>query len=212
MKAICAGEERHHLDVSALLASFGPLALFIWMMLDSLGLPLPTEVLLLSAGYLAGTGRLSLPLALGAALLGALAGCALSYRIGRAAGLQWVARIGRPFGIKASHLDRTQDWFVRHGKTAVLLGRLVPVVRNLAGYPAGMVQMPLARYLLFSLLGYGLYTGGSIVGGYALGENWKLLLVYTEEALIVAGGIIVLIGALYWFFRFRPVRRAAGKP
>lgn len=198
------------MDPGELIRRFGLLVPFLNALLENSGIPVPSEATWLLTGYLAGRGHLGLLAALGAGLAGALAGATLSYRIGAAAGTGWLLVAGWRFGVRPEHVRRAEAWLARHGTWAVLLGRFVPFVRALVGYPAGMAGMPFGRYLVLSLAGYGTWAAASLTAGYLLGENWQLVLAYTEESLLV-GGLLAVLSAGVWAWR-RGARRGARAP
>ena len=121
--------------------------------LESAGLPLPGETTLLAASYLAATGHLSLPLVIGSAALGAIAGDSLGYFVGRRAGRRFLERYGKYVGITPEKLVRAYDLFARHGAKTVFFGRFVALLRVLAGPLAGASRMPYRRFLAANVAG-----------------------------------------------------------
>ena len=121
--------------------------------LESAGLPLPGETTLLAASYLAATGHLSLPLVIGSAALGAIAGDSLGYFVGRRAGRRFLERYGRYVSITPEKLIRADDLFARHGAKTVFFGRFVALLRVLAGPLAGASRMPYRRFLAANVAG-----------------------------------------------------------
>jgi membrane protein DedA with SNARE-associated domain len=105
------------------------------------------------------------------AVLGSLAG----YLIGAWGGRPLLDRWGRYVHIQPDDLDRADEWFARYGDWAVLFGRLVPLVRALINYPAGVARMPIGRFLLFSALGSLPWNAALLLGGFLLGENYRRL-------------------------------------
>lgn len=196
------------MDLLSLLYAYGPLFLFFILLLDSLGLPLPTEVSLLLAGGLVARGDLPGPITLAAALAGSVIGCAISYRLGAVAGMKWVSKAAWRVGIGAEKLARTQAWLEKNTSYGVCLGRFVPFVRCLVGYPAGMVGMPFGRYMALSVLGYAGWISASAGAGYFLGDQWYLVVKYTEETLLIAGIAAVIYIAIR---RLRVRRQLHGK-
>lgn len=188
-------------SIETYLMIFGPLAVFVILFLDSLGVPLPTELSLLLAGYLISTGTMSPLGTVLVAITGAIIGSSLAYRLGRGAGKALVKRYGRYFRIGEAEMAKTTKWFERHGEKAVLIGRFVPFVRNLVSYPAGTVGMAFGRFALFTVLGYLGWIGGSLYLGYAAGENWTLVLTHIEELTWVVAGVLVIGGGAWCLWR-----------
>lgn len=197
-------------SIETYLMVFGPLAVFVILFLDSLGVPLPTELSLLLAGYLVSTGTMSPLMAVLAGITGAVVGSSLAYRLGRGAGKTLVKKYGRYFRIGEAEMEKTTRWFEKHGEKAVLLGRFVPFVRNLVSYPAGTVGMAFGRFVLFTFLGYLGWIGASLYLGYAAGENWTLILAYIEELTWAAAGLAV-VGGGAWYLRRRYVNGRASR-
>src|SRR5690349_24638888 len=110
-------------------------------LLENVFPPIPSELVIPMAGFVAATGDLNLGLVIAAASVGSLAGALVWYEVGRRVGEQrlrgWVDRYGRWLTLSAEDVDRAQEWFRRRGAVAVLLGRLVPGVRTLVSLPAG---------------------------------------------------------------------------
>jgi membrane protein DedA with SNARE-associated domain len=135
------------------------------------------------------------------ATVGAVAGSLAGYLIGLWGGRPLLDRWGRYVHIHAADLDRADAWFARYGDWAVLLGRLVPLVRALINYPAGVARMPVGRFLLFSALGSLPWNATLLLGGYLLGENYRRLYdaVRPYELVIY---MMVLIGAAWVVWRW----------
>jgi membrane protein DedA with SNARE-associated domain len=152
--------------VQTLLQTYGYTALILVLFLDSSGVPWPTEATLAAAGYFARSGHLNVFLAGVSGLAGAALGSALSYHLGRRMGPALMRRIMSFFRLSAEQIDKTDQWFAKHGHRAVFFGRMVPFVRNFTGYPAGVMQMPFGTYMLYSVAGYAVYSALALSLGY----------------------------------------------
>jgi membrane protein DedA with SNARE-associated domain len=135
------------------------------------------------------------------ATIGAVAGSFAGYLIGAWGGRPLLDRWGRYVHIHPHDLDRADAWFARYGDWAVFLGRLVPLVRALINYPAGVARMPVGRFLLFSALGSLPWNAALLLAGYLLGANYQHLYdaVRPYEYVIYA---IVLLGGAYLVYRW----------
>jgi membrane protein DedA with SNARE-associated domain len=135
------------------------------------------------------------------ATLGAVLGSLAGYLIGAWGGRPLLDRYGRYVHIKPADLDRADAWFARYGDWAVFFGRLVPLVRALINYPAGVARMPIGRFLLFSALGSLPWNAALLLGGVLLGENYRRLYdtVKPYEYVIY---VVVLIGFAYIVYRW----------
>ena len=146
----------------------------------------------------------SFVIALLVATVGAVAGSLAGYLIGARGGRPLLDRYGRYVHIHAAELDRADAWFARYGDWAVLLGRLVPLVRALINYPAGVARMPIGRFLLFSALGSLPWNAALLLGGYALGANYERLYRAVrpfEYVIYVIVGIGVVLILCRWMRR-----------
>lgn len=121
--------------------------------LESAGLPLPGETTLLAASYLAATGRLSLPLVVGSAVLGAIVGDSVGYVIGRKGGRRFLERYGRYVRLTPEKIGKAERYFERHGAKMVFFGRFIVLLRVLAGPLAGAAKMPYRRFLAANAAG-----------------------------------------------------------
>jgi membrane protein DedA with SNARE-associated domain len=143
------------------------------------------------------------------ATLGAVLGSLAGYLIGAWGGRPLLDRYGRYVHIKPADLDRADAWFARYGDWAVFLGRLVPLVRALINYPAGVARMPIGRFVLFSALGSLPWNAALLLGGVLLGENYKHLYEAVRPYEYVIYAIVIVVGA-YIVYRWlhRPPRPA----
>lgn len=143
----------------------------------------------------------SFVIALLVATVGAVAGSLAGYLIGAWGGRPLLDRYGRYVHIHAAELDRADAWFARYGDWAVFVARLVPLLRALINYPAGVAHMPLGRFVLFSTLGSLPWNAALLLAGYLLGANYRHLYdaVRPYEYVIYA---VVLLGGAYVIYRW----------
>jgi membrane protein DedA with SNARE-associated domain len=158
-------------QLQELLSRWGYGVIFIGMLLENAGLPLPGETITLVGGYAAGSGQLNLLGVMGAAASGAILGDNIGYWVGRRAGWPLMERLGRLLRISPERLEKLREGFRLNAGRAVLLGRFVAVLRVLAGPMAGAVGMPYQRFLLCNSLGAVLWSG-SMVSLAWLGGRW----------------------------------------
>lgn len=155
------------------------------MLAENLFPPIPSELVMPFAGFLAVDGRLSLPLAIAAGTSGSVAGAVILYHIGRWADGPLIRRFLRRYGrwvqVSEADLDRVLGYFDRYGESIVFFGRLIPIVRSLISVPAGMHGMPLGRFILFSTLGSLIWTSLLTYAGVLLGANWPRILLWTKQ-------------------------------
>lgn len=176
----------------------------LWLAGESAGLPLPDEAVLLTLGFLAHKGTISLvPLVLCAAF-GAAVGAAVSYQIGYALGRPVVVRLAGRVGIKQERLDEAAVWVRRRGGIGVFLTRVVPFARNLASYAAGIAAIPPRVFYPAMLLGVLVWCAVVTSVGDALGAHYRSVLHLGVRGLVIAGAVVVVAalgGTLFWFFR-----------
>jgi membrane protein DedA with SNARE-associated domain len=183
--------------------ALGPVGVGALVALENLFPPIPSEVVLPVAGYLASRGEMSLVLAIVAATAGSLVGAVILYAAGALVGLdrlyRWFDRV--PL-LAVSDVERTERWFARYGGWAVLIGRCVPVVRSLISIPAGMTRMPMGRFLLYTAIGSGVWNTVFVTAGYALGAQWEDVgrysdpINYTVYAAIAATVVVFVVRRL----------------
>lgn len=152
--------------------------------LETIFPPLPSELFMPLAGFVASRGTLSLPGVIAAGTLGSLAGAWFWYAVGRAIGLdrarELAARHGRWLTLHPRDIDRGNAWFERHGGAVVLFGRMVPAIRSVVSVPAGIAHMPVARFLALSAIGTVIWTSLLMTAGYKLGADYGRVAVWAE--------------------------------
>ncbi|MFC0031406.1 DedA family protein [Micromonospora chaiyaphumensis] len=160
--------------VASVIDSFGAVGVALLVALESIVPPIPSEVVLAMAGYLAAEGRFNVVLIVLAATAGSLLGALVLYWLGAALGEErlkrWLDHI--PL-VDREDLEKADRWFERHGRWAVLIGRVVPVVRSLVSVPAGANRMPLGEFILLTTLGSGVWNALIVGAGFALGSRWQ---------------------------------------
>jgi membrane protein DedA with SNARE-associated domain len=209
--------KREELTVQHFITQYGYLAVFLLMLAESACIPIPSEVIMLFGGALAaGAVPGAHPSLLGiivAGVLGNLAGSYVAWAVGKYAGQAAVRRWGRRVGIREHDIDRATAWFERHGASAVLFGRVVPVVRTFISLPAGFAGMPAIRFGLFTTLGCIPWTAALAIAGYALGANWQSVANGFHGPTYAIAGIIVVAAAAAIVLHLRRRRRNdAGGP
>ncbi len=167
--------------VASVIDSLGELGVGLLVALENLIPPIPSEIVLSMAGFLAYEGRVNLVLVTVAATVGSVVGALLLYWLGRGLGedrlKRWLDRI--PL-VDADDLTKADRWFERHAKAAVLFGRMAPVVRSLVSIPAGANHMPLGIFVLFTTIGSGIWNTLFVGAGYALGSRWEQVEKYSS--------------------------------
>jgi membrane protein DedA with SNARE-associated domain len=192
--------------------AIGYVGVALFVMLESLFPPIPSEAVLPFAGFVARDGDANLLGMLLAATLGSMLGAYLLYGIAAAIGQErlhyLVARYGRWARVSVSDVERGESWFERRGPIAVLVGRCVPVVRAVISFPAGTTRMPLATFTLFTFLGSLLWNSVQIGAGYLLRDRWREVEpVLTRIQGVVIVGLVLLLLAFIWLRFLSPAAR-----
>ncbi len=182
----------------------GYLGVALLVALESVFPPIPSEVVLPMAGFVAGRGDASVLGMVAASTIGSVIGSWVLYGISSAIGEdrlhQFVERYGRWLGVKVADLQRAEDWFDRRSDMAVFFGRCVPLVRSLVSVPAGFRRMPLLRFTLLSAAGSAMWNLALIGAGALLGEQWHVVGEYVGilQTVVIAA---VVAGLAWWVWR-----------
>lgn len=186
--------------ILATVDGWGYAGIFILMGLESTVLPVPSELVLIPAGYLAFQGEMNVVLIFLASTFGSLAGAFVNYGFALLVGRPFIARYGRYFFVRPALLHKTDDFFARHGAISTFTGRLVPGIRHLISLPAGLCRMPVATFALYTTAGAGIWSAILIALGYFIGGNERLI----QENLhlvtlgLIAGVALILAGYVVW--------------
>jgi membrane protein DedA with SNARE-associated domain len=174
------------------------LVILVWMTVESAGVPLANEVILLFSGYLAAVGHLGLPIAWLAADLGVIVGATFAWWVASRYGPAGVDKVGRYVFLNHTRLAAAEAWFERRGAFVVLIARLTPVVRTAVSYPAGLAKMPYRPFVVSTLLGAAIWNALMLLVGQAAGDHWSELFVrFHKPALIL--GIVVILAVVAYF-------------
>lgn len=186
-----------------LVDALGPLGVGISILLETVVPPIPSEAVLGLSGVLINQGRMSIVPVILFATLGSVLGALFLYAVGRALGPRRShAFLDRLPLVETHDVDRTFAWFERHGRWAVFLGRMVPIVRSFISVPAGVVRMPLGRFVLLTAAGSLVWNTVLVTLGVAAGDVIEQNLHYLDYLVVTA---VVL--AVAWFAH----RKASGK-
>ncbi|MBI4941654.1 MAG: DedA family protein [Actinobacteria bacterium] len=188
--------------------ALGALGVGLLTVVETVFPPLPSEVILPLAGYLAERGRMSLAAVLVAATVGAVVGSWVLYGVGARLGRERSAvMLSRLPLVDREDVDGAIAWFDRHGPWAVLFGRLVPGVRSLVSLPAGASSMSLTRFTVLTTVGSLAWNAVLVGAGYALGTQWRTVERYAGVVDKVVYAAVVLSVGLFVVRRVRRRRR-----
>jgi len=191
--------------VEEFLKSAGYGAVFALSFISSMGLPVGAEVALIYGGVLAsgqvpGEGQpLSLALVIVVAILAEFLGSLAGYSIGRYGGRALVDRVGKYVLLTHKDLDRADAWFSRRGEPVVLFGRFVPLLRSFVSFAAGLGEMALAKFSLFTIIGCAVWCTALCSLGYSLGSSYNhVLKAFSFAGYILAALAVIAVAVVFW--------------
>jgi len=174
------------------------------MFIESTFLPLPSELIIPPAAYLAYTkGNMSLTGIVLAGALGSWLGATAMYWTTRWAGRPLVLKFGKYFFISPEKVEKAERWAAAYGNFGIFASRLLPVVRHLIGIPAGIVQMNYWKFSLWTVVGSGLWCGVLCWLGVKAGQDEALMNGELHSITYWAAGILAVLGVVYYFFVHR---------
>jgi membrane protein DedA with SNARE-associated domain len=194
--------------VTGIIAGGGLFGLFLLMVAENLFPPIPSELIVPLAGYLAAGGQMNPALVILCATAGSVLGATLWYALARAVGavrfLDLIDRYGRWLTIDRAEALRAIHWFERHGHLAVFFGRMVPGVRTLISVPAGLAGMPFLPFLAWTTAGSLVWVSGLTLAGYLLKAQ------YARVHDLLDPVTLILIAGIVLAYLWRLMRRRAG--
>ena len=194
--------------ISQWVTSGGILIVFALMLINSCGVPFPSEVIMPVAGVLAATGHFNIVAVIVAGIGGNLIGALLAYSLARRFGRPLLLGPGKRVGISASHLDLADRWFDRYGLPAVFFGRMLPVICTYISFPAGLAKVQPVWFAVLSLLGSTVWVTFLGVLGYEVGANYTKVSGPISK-IAIGFAVLIAIAVVVWYIRGR--RRAASR-
>ena len=165
---------------------------FLMIFLESTLVPIPSELVMPFAGFMASQGKFSLPVILVINSAAALLGSGVCYWIGVKGGKPFLVKYGKYFLVRQHDIAKTEAFFAKHGKKTILIGRFLPVIRHVISVPAGIARMPLRDFFLQTFLGSTIWGGTLILLGYVIGANWETFAKQLKHVDLLIGVILVL--------------------
>lgn len=201
-----------HEIINWLVESIGALGypgIFLLMAMESSVFPVPSELVMPPAGYLAHDGKMDMLTAIFCGTAGSLVGAYANYFAAHYLGRPLILRYGRYVWITEEKFMKVESFFLRHGEISTFLGRLLPVVRHLISLPAGLAGMNHLRFSLYTLLGAGIWVTILTWIGYFIGSNQELIMKYSHQALYGVLAVSAVILVIY--VKLQPKREKTGK-
>jgi membrane protein DedA with SNARE-associated domain len=183
-------------------ASYGLLAVFVLMVVESCGVPFPSEVTMPVAGLLAAAGHLNLGAVILTGAFANLVGSLIAYWLAARWGEPLLLGPGRYIGIRRHHLEMADGWFQRWGLPAVFFGRMLPVIRTYISFPAGLARVNLPWFSVLTFVGALIWSAALTLVGYTLGKNYERISGPIQNAAIVIA-LLVAAGLVVWYLRGR---------
>ena len=179
--------------------SLGYAGIFIMMFLESTVFPIPSEVVMIPAGYLAYKGEMNIYIVILLGVLGSLGGALFNYYFALKFGRTFLLKYGKYFFVSHESIEKTEVFFKDHGHISTFSGRLIPVVRQYISLPAGLARMNIYVFSLYTSLGAGIWVVILALLGYFLGDNELLIKEYLHYIIIV---ILILLTILtFWYYK-----------
>lgn len=194
-------------SITDIVSQSGYLGIFVLMLAENVFPPIPSELIMPLAGFVAARGELDLVLVILSGTAGSVVGALPWYYAGALFGKDRLKRMANRFGrwmtVSPADIDMASDWFERHEGAAVFFGRLVPAIRTLISVPAGIVRMPMLPFLAYSTIGSLIWTTLLAMAGFLLESQYEVVEGYVDplSKLVVLAVIAVYI---YRFIRFKP--------
>ena len=185
--------------VASVIEAAGYSGIAFLMALESTMVPLPSELVMPFAGFLAAEGRLNMWLVIFFSSLGSLAGSLVSYYIGKFGGIPLVKNLGKYLLVDEGDLETSERWFSKYGEATIFICRFIPVIRHLISIPAGVARMDVRKFCIYTIVGAAIWNAILTYTGYLLRENWEVLHHYMRPVSIVIFFILSIAFAIFFY-------------
>lgn len=192
-----------------LVEKIGYIGVGLSMFIESIFVPIPSELIMPFAGFIASQGKMNLVLLIVVGGIFSFLGSLPFYFIGYFGNKLVIDKFLRKYGpylfISGEDIDRGFEIFNKFGSGIVLLGRVIPLIRSVISFPAGLTKMNFVQFSLYTIIGSTLWSGILAISGYVLGSNWTIIAEYInqyEKLIMVIGGCLILV-----FFTLKIVNR-----
>ena len=194
---------------------FGYIGVFLLIAIENIFPPIPSEVILVFGGFMTTYTSLSILIMVLAATLGSLLGAIVLYYIGKIFNKERLKRIvngkvGKVLRLKASDIEKADKWFDTKGNKTVFFCRFIPIVRSLISIPAGMSEMPMKKFLLYTISGSLIWNTVLIIVGSIVGDKWETIVGYLDNFsnIILIILVIIFVVAMYYWFVIRKKKQS----
>ena len=184
-----------------IIEQFGYFGVFFLILIENVFPPIPSEVILLFSGFFSSYTSLSVFYMILASTLGSFLGAIILYYIGKIFNKERLKKIvngrfGKILFLKEKDIDKADEWFDNKGNKSVFFCRFVPIVRSLISIPAGMSEMPMGKFIIYTICGSMIWNTVLICLGYRLGSNWEYVLTILDKYQMLVIVILVIILSL----------------
>ena len=186
-----------------LIESLGYFGIFLGMTIESACIPLPSEVIMTFAGFVVNEGKLTLTNIILVGILGNLVGSLITYYIGLKGARPLLEKYGKYILITKEKLDNADKWFNKHGDAAVFFGRILPGIRTFISLPAGINKMDIKKFIIYTLIGSGIWTSILAIIGIELGKDCQYFRIFD-----IIIGIAILLIIIYYVIKHRKNKKA----
>ena len=197
---------------------FGYLGIFLLIAIENIFPPIPSEVILLFGGFMSTYTNMHIVGIIIASTLGSLVGAYALYFIGKIFNKERLkkivrGKIGKVLRIKEKDIDMADEWFDKKGNKTVFFCRFIPIVRSLISIPAGMSEMPLGKFTLYTVVGSLIWNTVLSIAGQTVGANWESILAIFEQYSHIAAIVLVIlgVGAIVWFYSKKRTKKSKTK-
>lgn len=196
--------------IISIMNKFGYFGVFFLIAIENIFPPIPSEVILLFGGFMTTYSKINILGVIVASTLGSLVGALILYYIGKILNKERLkkivkGKIGKILRLKAKDIDKADEWFDTKGNKTVFFCRFVPILRSLISIPAGMSEMPMPKFLIYTTVGSAIWNAVLTIAGSIVGDKWETIVdifdKYSHITLIVL--IILFIGAITYFYKKR---------
>ncbi len=200
--------------VLTVMENYGYFGVCFLIAIENIFPPIPSEVILLFGGFMTTKTSLNIVLMVLFATLGSLIGAIVLYYIGKILNKDRLkkmvsGKVGKILRVKTSDIDMADAWFDNKGNITVFFCRFIPIVRSLISIPAGMSEMPMLKFLIYTIVGSAIWNTVLIIIGNRVGENWESILkIFDRYSLVVVILLIIIfVGFIVWFYKFRKPKK-----
>ena len=197
---------------------FGYLGIFLLIAIENIFPPIPSEVILLFGGFMSTYTNMHIVGIIIASTLGSLVGAYVLYFIGKIFNKERLkkivrGKIGKVLRLKEKDIDMADEWFDKKGNKTVFFCRFIPIVRSLISIPAGMSEMPLGKFTLYTVVGSLIWNTVLSIAGQTVGANWESILAIFEQYSHIAAIVLVIlgVGAIVWFYSKKRTKKTKTK-